>query len=331
MKLTFIRYLLALCLAFAGSAFGQPISWKLLPGAGNDIGVGANGAVWVIGTNKSGNDFGIWRWNAGAANWDQMPGGALRIDVDPQGVAWVVNSNHAIYRWGGSAWQMMPGLANDVGIGANGAVWVIGTNPTGGGYGIYRWNAAKNNWDQMPGGGVRIDVDPQGNAWIVNSEGSIYRWTGTTWQKMPGAAKDIGIGANGAVWVVGTDSGVYQWIGIEWIKREGALTDISVDAKGLPWGVNSNKAIYTALRRRIHASSSAPASRRHRSEVLSRHGRGAADRAIPGRGQQGFLRGHARRRQPVRLQGLGAHGLDRQPVVQHGDGPRRRVLRHAAG
>ena len=246
MKLTFIRYLLALCLAFAGSAFGQPISWKLLPGAGNDIGVGANGAVWVIGTNKSGNDFGIWRWNASAANWDQMPGGALRIDVDPQGVAWVVNSNHAIYRWGGSAWQMMPGLANDVGIGANGAVWVIGTNPTGGGYGIYRWNAGKNNWDQMPGGGVRIDVDPQGNAWIVNSEGSIYRWTGSTWQKMPGAAKDIGIGANGAVWVVGTDSGVYQWIGIEWIKREGALTDISVDAKGLPWGVNSNKAIYTA-------------------------------------------------------------------------------------
>ena len=33
--------------------------------------------------------------------------------------------------------------------------------PVPGGYGIYRWNAGTNNWEQQLGGAVRIDVDPR--------------------------------------------------------------------------------------------------------------------------------------------------------------------------
>ena len=66
---------------------------------------------------------------------------------------------------------MVTGLARDVGIGANGAVWIIGTNKVPGGYDIYRWTGSA--WQNIPGGGVRIDVDPQGNPWIVQDAGQI--------------------------------------------------------------------------------------------------------------------------------------------------------------
>ena len=47
----------------AGTALAQTLGWKQLPGSGNDIGVGANGAVWAIGTNPTAGGYGIFRWN----------------------------------------------------------------------------------------------------------------------------------------------------------------------------------------------------------------------------------------------------------------------------
>jgi len=249
-----VRWIGASLCIFAGATFAQALGWQQLPGTANDVGVGANGAAWMVGTNATSGGFGIYRWNAATNNWDQMPGGAVRIDVDPQGNAWIVDSSDKIFRWDGSRWIQVPGAAKDVGIGANGAVWVVGTNKVAGGYGIYRWD--NNNWTQLPGvGGVRIDVDPRGFAWVVNEARNVFRfetsgfsWYGSKekWIPVPGAALDVGIGANGAVYVVGQDNGVYQWTGSGWTKRDGAFTDISVDQKGNPWGVNSSKAIYAS-------------------------------------------------------------------------------------
>jgi hypothetical protein len=69
--------------------------WLPLPGSGTDIGVGANGAAWVTGTDPVGGGFGIFAWTGRA--WAQVPGGAIRIAVDPRGNPWVVNSAHQIY------------------------------------------------------------------------------------------------------------------------------------------------------------------------------------------------------------------------------------------
>lgn len=64
--------------------------WNSRPGAAVDIGVGANGSVWVIGTNRVAKGFGIYRWTG--RGWQNIPGGAVRIAVDPRGIPWVVNS-----------------------------------------------------------------------------------------------------------------------------------------------------------------------------------------------------------------------------------------------
>ena len=72
----------------------KPVAWKRLSGAAHDIGIGADGTVWVIGTNKEGSDFGIYRWNGKA--WDKIPGAAVRIAVGPKGHPWGTNDRKEI-------------------------------------------------------------------------------------------------------------------------------------------------------------------------------------------------------------------------------------------
>jgi len=106
------------------------------------------------------------------------------------------------YSQGGS-WERLSGAATDIGVGANGAVFTIGTNRSDGGHGIWKWTG--NQWQSLPGGGVRIAVDPSGNPWVVNDRGTIFQWRGGDWAKLPGGATDIGIGANGSVFITGTE------------------------------------------------------------------------------------------------------------------------------
>ena len=40
---------------------------------------------------------------------------------------------------------------------------------------------------------MRIAVGPDGNAWVVNNAGSIFRFDGFMFQKLPGSAHDIGV------------------------------------------------------------------------------------------------------------------------------------------
>jgi len=77
-------------LLLASGAQAQQLAWTEMGGAAVDIGVVANGTVWV--TNAGG---GIYRWTNGG--WNQMPGAAVRVSVDPKGNAWVVNSGSHLH------------------------------------------------------------------------------------------------------------------------------------------------------------------------------------------------------------------------------------------
>ena len=138
-------------------------------------------------------------------------------------------------------WQRTVGKANDVGVGAGGSVWVVGNDERKGGFGIYRWTDSA--WTRVDGAAVRIDVDHEGNPWIVNDEHHIFRYRNGKWIRLPGDARDIGIGANGAVWVVST-GGVFRWNGIEWVRYIGSGIRIDVDPAGNPWVAGSDGDIY---------------------------------------------------------------------------------------
>jgi len=238
--------------AFGDSIFGMvqqaklpaQKKWVKLPGGANDIGVGAGGAVWVIGGGKTpAGDFDIYKYT-GNRSWTKVAGNALRIDVDAKGNPWVVTAGDQIYQHNGSTFVHVPGGAKDIGIGG-GKVWVIGNNAGKGGYDIYRRDG--NRWTKIAGSAVRIDVDHHGNPWVVNSFGGIYRYNGKTFQDVSGnvRAQDIGVGANGTVTVLDKKGAPYFWTGAGWYKLPGAAKHVSVSSRGEPWVVNAAGDIYT--------------------------------------------------------------------------------------
>jgi hypothetical protein len=92
-----------------------------LPGGASDIGVGANGDAWIIGTSGAPSTPAGWQvyhWENGA--WKAVPGNGIRIDVGPDGRPWVVNFRNEIYRWDGGRFIKLPGSARDIGVGADG-------------------------------------------------------------------------------------------------------------------------------------------------------------------------------------------------------------------
>jgi hypothetical protein len=147
-------------------------SFNQLPGLANDIGIGADGTVYIIGTDAQVGGFSIYKWNG--SNWDLQNGAGVRIDVSPQGIPWLVNSSKQIWRGiGGNSFEQLPGLANDIGIGSDGSVYIIGTDAMPGGYGIYKWNGS--NWTKINGAGEQISAGSQGIPWMVDSFKEIYR------------------------------------------------------------------------------------------------------------------------------------------------------------
>jgi hypothetical protein len=218
-----------------------------------DVGVGANGHVWIISNTAwaAGGGYYIKR-RLSNGTWDTPgPGAALRIAVDPSGNAWVVNNLNQIWRWTGSAWSQLPGTATDIGVGANGSVWIIGTTPDGyGNYSIGVWNGS--SWTVIDGAALRISVDPSGLPWVVSSDNRIWRRVGGTWgtwQQMPSLATDIGIAGDGMVWMLGTTLAstgggyeIFWWSGIDWQKVFGGGIAISAERGGKPWEATN---IYT--------------------------------------------------------------------------------------
>jgi hypothetical protein len=156
----------------AGNIFRRGASsWQLMPGLAKDVGVGADGSVYIIGTNAVSGGFGIYRWNG--TNWTRLDGGATRIAVGPDGSPWVVNSAGKIFRRAGGGWQVLPGLARDIGVSADGLVWIIGTNAVAGGFGVYYLNGS--NWTRVAGGATSISGSGLGGQpWVTSDSGKIF-------------------------------------------------------------------------------------------------------------------------------------------------------------
>ena len=88
------------------SAATTASGFSLRSGGAADVGVGANGSVWVIGTNSLSGGFGIYHWNG--RGWGRVPGEATMITVGPHGDALVANSSGRIYHWNGGGWGLLP-------------------------------------------------------------------------------------------------------------------------------------------------------------------------------------------------------------------------------
>jgi hypothetical protein len=171
------------------------------PGAAQDIGMGADGSLWAIGTSPQTGGFRIYRM-ASPGVWtvdSNGASGAVRIAVAPDGSPWVVNNAGNVYHKTSNSpssgvWQFFPGIAaSDIGVSAGG-VWAISKTPAPGGFLIYQlvgqqWVLDSNGASSA----IRIAVDDSGIPWVVNSAGGVYRKMNGSWQLLPGPVNALDV------------------------------------------------------------------------------------------------------------------------------------------
>jgi hypothetical protein len=67
--------------------------WQLMPGAGRDIAVGADGSVFVVGMSDGPGGGQVYRWNPSINNWNAEPGVVgSSIAAGPAGIVYVGRS-----------------------------------------------------------------------------------------------------------------------------------------------------------------------------------------------------------------------------------------------
>lgn len=150
--------------------------WETMPGTATDIAIGANGAVYALGTNEvsPSGGYNIMRWTGN--NWETLPGCAgVRIAVDANGTPWVVNKSHLVFKYrSGGLWDTLSGVsANDIGIGADGSVYVTGNDDAAS---VYKFVSATTSWSAVANlSGTSISVTPNGQPVYIDKAGVLHK------------------------------------------------------------------------------------------------------------------------------------------------------------
>lgn len=108
---------------------------------------------------------------------------------------------------------------------------------------IYKYHGKE--WQQLSGSdGLAIAANGD-RVILVNTVGKIYEWKNNNWQQLPGSdARDIAIDSNGDAWIVNTKGIIYKQVGGAWKKMPGSDGQRIAAGGGQVWLVNSAGRIY---------------------------------------------------------------------------------------
>lgn len=224
------------------AALGLELFWELLPGRAQDIGVGADGSVWIVGSGSDDGD--IFRWNG--TSWTPIGGSGVLIAVGANGDPWVVNSNSDLFHRVNNQWVLITvsGAVTGIGVSPDGSVLV-----TGGTFDYWAYYD-RPLYRYIPGGdfvplpGLGVVIEPDGNGWwVLDNSGHISRWmAGDGYRRIEGHARDISRSANGEVWIIGDTGRIFRWNGSQFdLATTGQASKISVGPDGHPWVVSGGK------------------------------------------------------------------------------------------
>ncbi len=260
------------------------VSWYPTNFQAVDIGVGADGDVVAIGVDSK-----VYSYNFIANSYSQIDGdyemlNIIRVDVDDQGTPYLIGSCGGIYYLSCyNNWVQLPGCGIDIGVGRGSEIWRIGCDsksPNKQDYGVWklfcececkcgcdrqciRFRPSKylNNpngdkrkcyWSKIEGSATKIDVHPNGNPYIVNFSGKIFKYDSDTFNFTPInglLAKDITLSNEGLLYAVGKgDNRIYRVIDEDagsWQALQGCATDISSGPFSQPWIVACDSNIVT--------------------------------------------------------------------------------------
>jgi hypothetical protein len=143
--------------------------------------------------------------------------------------------------------------------------WILGcTAQVPDNYDVLEWDAVQGTFDQAGGSWASsISVDLNGNPWVVNNIGQIYKWNGLGFTAFGGTsfvASSVASGSNdNETWAIRSDGAVCNWAdagsGPDWICVEGAgASKVAVFSAPtaschdhVPWAINSNHTVYVYM------------------------------------------------------------------------------------
>lgn len=233
--------------------------WSQLPGTAKEIAASSSGRIWKINTGSGNQGIQYLDLNSPNPTWTNSQGGGVgvRVEVENDGHVWVVNTAGDLWRGdiNGNYWTKFNNLASggttpmyDVGAGG-GKVWALGGSwdPTFG-YQVFVFNSISNTWNLYGNArAYRLTVDNNGNAWVVNLQGTVFQFTNGTWtQRGTTVAYGIGAGPDGQVWITGPVGigKIYKWTGSTWDLCDNGL-GVEIDrGNGFTLVTNSSNQIW---------------------------------------------------------------------------------------
>jgi len=130
----------------------------------SDIGVGADGTVWVAGRDMS-------PYKLTKKGWQRFPGGIERLSVGPNGRPWGISKDRKIWEWTGKKWVWRRGLATDIAVGSNGTVIVVGLGDRA------PWFWDGKTWVKLSGKHLSaISVDRNGDIWGTTTNNDLWAY-----------------------------------------------------------------------------------------------------------------------------------------------------------
>jgi streptogramin lyase len=66
-------------------------------GLASDVAVGADGTLWILGTNSVPGGYSIFKYTG--SSWHNVAGGAVDISVDSNGASWIANNVGILYTY----------------------------------------------------------------------------------------------------------------------------------------------------------------------------------------------------------------------------------------
>ncbi|EDY86416.1 hypothetical protein GP5015_334 [gamma proteobacterium HTCC5015] len=215
--------------------------------ASQSLAIGSDGSVY-----SAASDGQLQRWSNGRRQFLDFPGVLKQVAVDAFGLPWGINPAGDVYRIDNKRWDKIEGIeATRIDIGFGGGVVIV--TPTDS---IYQFSPTFNRFERIHGlSGQDVAVDPQGNLWVLESNGRIRYCPEYRCQLVPGLrAKSIDIGPEGSLFAVSDDNRLYRYLGDgedasrRWDYIHRPVKQVAVGPEGFPWVIEASGNIaYSAL------------------------------------------------------------------------------------
>lgn len=232
--------------------FFRGSQWQQLPFTASDLGITANGDVYLLG-NEPG-DYGQCLYKQDQLGLPQR----VSQDAHVSGVALNTNGLYAsliapdgrLNKYNLYTQTFTPGAtyAVEAGYGGDGSFYWLGSNTYATDNQLYKltWGDYGAYAQPLPGHGTRLAVDPHGNPWIVTRSLEIYRFRSDIPMTIPGKARDISTSSTYTVCIIGIDFRIYgtsytyqttePWVGIADIIN--TPVRVAISPQGVPWYID---------------------------------------------------------------------------------------------